>query len=283
MIDIAAVTAGHAGVLAELDPLLPEPPALAGEPDELLTARYGDSVAVGQMRTDVLAPEAESALWSPLRAHRLTVRSAGPDRCAALDPLLARWDVLLSERADPGDRDSAAFVTLASRDVEPVRALVLHGFAPLVVVAARRSGGLRSAAPGVRPAERADVEALGRLAAELHHADTRFGVVTEQPGAQALLRDAVAAQLAEVDGQIVGFAQVQPPAQAGWVAPLTAVGPAAYFGYLYVSPGCRAAGLGTVPVTLLHHALASPHSTPFWARQGYRPLWTSWQRRPAVG
>jgi hypothetical protein len=35
-------------------------------------------------------------------------------------------------------------------------------------------------------------------------------------------------------------------------------------------------------VALVQHALANPLSTPFWYAQGYRPLWTYWQRRPAV-
>ena len=37
-----------------------------------------------------------------------------------------------------------------------------------------------------------------------------------------------------------------------------------------------------IAVTLLHYALANPRSGPFWARMGYRPLWTSWQARPAA-
>ena len=34
--------------------------------------------------------------------------------------------------------------------------------------------------------------------------------------------------------------------------------------------------------TLLHYAQASPVSGPFWHRQGYRPLWTTWPARPAA-
>lgn len=54
---IEAASAGHATVLADLDPLLPEPATLTGQPEDLLTARCGDSVAAGLMRTDVLAPD----------------------------------------------------------------------------------------------------------------------------------------------------------------------------------------------------------------------------------
>jgi hypothetical protein len=32
---------------------------------------------------------------------------------------------------------------------------------------------------------------------------------------------------------------------------------------------------------LLHYEQTNPLSAPFWSRQGYRPLWTSWESRPA--
>ena len=38
-----------------------------------------------------------------------------------------------------------------------------------------------------------------------------------------------------------------------------------------------------VAVTLLHHSQVNPLSAPFWYRMGYRPLWTSWEARPAGG
>jgi predicted acetyltransferase len=37
-----------------------------------------------------------------------------------------------------------------------------------------------------------------------------------------------------------------------------------------------------VPVTLLHYEQVNPLSAPFWSQQGYRPLWTSWEVRPAA-
>jgi GNAT superfamily N-acetyltransferase len=64
---------------------------------------------------------------------------------------------------------------------------------------------------------------------------------------------------------------------------------------LSVLPDERGSGVGTalvaglhrvldaagVAVTLLHHAQLNPLSAPFWSRMGYRPLWTSWETRPA--
>jgi len=33
---------------------------------------------------------------------------------------------------------------------------------------------------------------------------------------------------------------------------------------------------------VLSYAVPNPRSGPFWARMGYRPLVTEWQRRPAL-
>jgi GNAT superfamily N-acetyltransferase len=66
---------------------------------------------------------------------------------------------------------------------------------------------------------------------------------------------------------------------------------------MYVDPAVRGGGIGAAlhaaadaalvsagaEITLLHHAVPNPLSTPFWYGQGYRPLWTSWLRRPALG
>ena len=64
---------------------------------------------------------------------------------------------------------------------------------------------------------------------------------------------------------------------------------------MFVAPAERGSGLGTlladefhreadaagVAVTLLHYEQLNPLSMPFWSRQGYRPLWTTWQATPA--
>ena len=69
----------------------------------------------------------------------------------------------------------------------------------------------------------------------------------------------------------------------------------AYLATMAVRPDERGYGVGTallaglhreldaagVAVTLLHHAVLNPLSAPFWSRMGYRPLWVSWEIRPA--
>jgi GNAT superfamily N-acetyltransferase len=62
----------------------------------------------------------------------------------------------------------------------------------------------------------------------------------------------------------------------------------------YVRPDARSAGVGTALAarlhdavdeegiaTLLHYKQLNPYAAPFWSRQGYRPLWTIWEARPA--
>ena len=85
------------------------------------------------------------------------------------------------------------------------------------------------------------------------------------------------------------------PAQAGWIAPLTRLSPVAYTVLGYVTPDERSSGIGAalaahlhattdpagVAATLLHYEQLNPYAAPFWSRQGYRPLWTTWEARPA--
>jgi GNAT superfamily N-acetyltransferase len=72
--------------------------------------------------------------------------------------------------------------------------------------------------------------------------------------------------------------------------------PVAYLELMAVLPGARGAGVGAalagvyhaaadaagVAVTLLYYEQMNPLSAPFWSQQGYRPLWTDWEARPAA-
>jgi hypothetical protein len=76
---------------------------------------------------------------------------------------------------------------------------------------------------------------------------------------------------------------------------MTVVRPVAYLYLMGVAHRERGGGIGAglaarvhreieaagVAATLLHYALPSPLSAPFWSMQGYRPLWTAWEARPA--
>jgi GNAT superfamily N-acetyltransferase len=150
-----------------------------------------------------------------------------------------------------------------------------------------------------------DVDAVARLSHEVVRYDAHFGCVTDRPGTRAALRRAAAkllagpepwTWLAERDGAAIGVLAAQRPEAAGWIAPMVSLAPAAYNVLTAVVPGERARGVGAamvarlhhaaeaaaVPVTLLHYELLNPLSMPFWSQQGYRPLWTVWEARPAT-
>jgi GNAT superfamily N-acetyltransferase len=160
--------------------------------------------------------------------------------------------------------------------------------------------------PGIRirRAGPADLVEVARLGLELVRFDEHFGCVVERPGtAEALRRQASrlldAPQpwtwLAERDGTPVALVQAEHPDSAAWIAPMAGLEPAAYLGQMFVAPGERGRGVASalaahlhrvadaagVAVTLLHYELLNPLSGPFWNRQGYRPLWTTFEARPA--
>jgi GNAT superfamily N-acetyltransferase len=211
--------------------------------------------------------------------------------------------------ATPEDDDTAAMITWPSLDPIPVTAFVRHGFAPLVVLAARQSSRSSLTLPGagvrIRPAQDTDLDVLADLNLAVVEYDSQFGVVTARPGTRAgllasyadvLAREEPGVWLAERSGEPVGMIAVDLPPHADWTAGLVTTSPVGYVGCLFVREDARGSGVGGalvaqghraleaagVPVTLLHHALPNPTATPFWYSHGYRPLWTFWQRRPAV-
>lgn len=165
--------------------------------------------------------------------------------------------------------------------------------------AARRGVTIRRAGP-------ADLEAVARLGLEVIRFDAYFGNGGERPGTVNALHNEVArlldaprpwTWLAERDGEPVGMLAAQPPGLADWIAPMVRPAPAAYLMLMFVQPGERSSGVGAhlvarlhreidaagVPVTLLHYQTLNPLSAPFWHQQGYRPLWVTWEARPARG
>lgn len=325
--DLAAVHAGHVDRLADLDPLV-QVPALEADGDvALVHGVAGGAAAVGRIRAIQHGPDESAALWGAARQVRLQPFVVGGDASeleAAWDQMIDAWVARLPEVAqlEPGDRDSAAVLTVPSRDTSAARPLVHHGFAPLLTTAVRvRPGGRSPAAGGgpyspppspigldvsVRPASLDDLEVLTELAVSLQRTDARFGMVTERPAAASLLRGMLGEHLQHAPGwtwvapaageRPLGFVQVEPPSDDAWFGPLVAARPAAYLASLFVRLEARGTGVSRalvarahhaldqagVEATVLHHALPSPTSTPFWARAGYRPLLTTWQRRPAL-
>ena len=76
---------------------------------------------------------------------------------------------------------------------------------------------------------------------------------------------------------------------------MTRPGATAYLQTVFVHPAQRSGGTGAalvrhvhdeldtrgIDLTLLHYAQVNPLSAPFWHRMGYRPLWSTWETRPA--
>jgi GNAT superfamily N-acetyltransferase len=156
----------------------------------------------------------------------------------------------------------------------------------------------------LRRAGPADIDAVVRLGLEVIRYDAHFGNGSEGPDTVDALRheaDEMLAGpepwmwLAERDSQAIGLLAAQRPELAGWIAPLVRKAPVAYLMLMFVAPGERASGIGAalvarlhadiaaagVPVTLLHYEQVNPLSAPFWSQQGYRPLWLTWEARPA--
>ncbi|MFB9904533.1 GNAT family N-acetyltransferase [Allokutzneria oryzae] len=290
----------HFARVTALDPLFPvlEPP----EGSE----RIEVPGAVGFHTTDLTSPG--TALWAAARRHTLRVRLGGKGAPEPLGALLDAWETHLVDKCTRGDRDESAVVNWPSRDSDAVRELVFHGFATATVIAVRPAGRPIphvTTSHTIRPAEPRDIEVLTDLAVSLHNHDARYGMVTERPNARELLAEEVKESVeaadgltvvAERDGEVIGFVDAEVGERASWAQPMVAASPTAYLGKLFVRPGARSGGVATamvaevhakldamgVPVTLMEHVLHNEFSTPFWYRQGYRPLWTIWQRRPAV-
>lgn len=163
-----------------------------------------------------------------------------------------------------------------------------------------------SAAEGarIRRAGAADIDVVNHLAMEVFRYDERLGGVIERPGtADAMRREAAAllagpqawTWLAERDGKTVGMLTAHKPESAGSLAPLVRPAAAAYLFLAFIVAGERGSGIGSalvaelhreidsaaVAVTLVDYEPANPLSVPFWSQHGYRPLWTSWEARPA--
>ncbi|MCO1654259.1 GNAT family N-acetyltransferase [Pseudonocardia humida] len=295
--DVDELHAAQAARWRAADPLLPAPDAPRPDP---VRAPGG----AGWLRRLDPDPQSMVATWSAARMHRLDAHVAGDDPAAALGALL---DLVDPDLGPVGDRDSAVEVFWPSRDTAPVLALNRRGFGAATVVAVRRTGGPGAPTPPgvrIRPLEPDDVDAATRMHLGIVRYDAQFGAVGERPSTEARMREELTgradhpeptAWVAELDGRPVGLCEVDPPDRACWLAPLCADGPIGYLSSMFVDPAVRGGGLGAAlhahadaalraagaTRTLLHHSPPNPLSTPFWYGQGYRPLWTSWRRRPA--
>ena len=295
-----------------IDPLLPALPGWpAGCGTELaVDGPDGCVAAAGSCGHWTAAPGSLDLIEGAALRFRLTPHITAPDALASLDELLSRWRDHLAAVPEAAGDDTAAVISWPSRDVTGVRALVAHGLVPLGVIAARpadrRPAMIADCPPGVRirRARPADLDVATRMSLEVIRFDAHFGGVIERPGTTQALRAELAglledhepwAWLAERDGDPVGLLVAERPEVAGWIAPRTCRSPVGYLLALFVAPAERGAGVGSaltghlhraaaaarVSVILLQYEQVNPLAVPFWGQQGYRPLWTTWEARPA--
>lgn len=287
-----------------LDPMLP--PAVAPPEGNVLTAALpdGERVAGVLVRGRYEAGSAPT-LWSAMELWELhpLVGAAGG---AGLEALLREWRGLL-DRLAPGT-DSACTVTWPSRDAEAVKPLLAHGFTPLSTLAVRRVPVPGDPPPSdlvVRLATVRDLEAALELElAELEYS-ALVGAAVDRPDARAVKRATLTRHLEQGDpvwladqaGAPVGLAHCRLLDVDPGSASATRL-PAGRWGYVNcvsVRAEVRGTGVGRTLMAVAHRELErrgatgtflyynppNPLASVFWARQGYRPLWTIWEVRPA--
>ena len=301
----------------DIDPLLPSPedlpegctaplvaPGTNGRPDGLAVCRHQ------QVPDDSL-----NQTWGAIHRFVLTPRVKGADTAAGLDYLLAQWRDHLARVPAAHHEDSAAIVTWPTRDITGVRALQRHGLQPVSVIAARLRGRSSAGSAGsaatpardivIRQAGPDDLDVVTELEMAVVRYDSNFGGAVPRPATHELLRSDVRARLAnrptwtwlaERGQRAVSMVAVQPPLDSIWIRSMTAMANVAYLQTGVVVRPERGTGTGDslvrhvhrylddsgIELTLLHYAQVNPLSGPFWSRQGYRPLWTTWEVRPAV-
>ncbi|MGB3440573.1 MAG: GNAT family N-acetyltransferase [Actinophytocola sp.] len=291
----------------QVDPLLP--PAAPPPDGHVLTAALpgGDRVA-GVLSSSVFEPGSATTLWSALELwemHPLVGATGGP----GMEALLREWARLLGRRTTGAD--SACLLTWPSRDAEAAQPLLAHGFAPLTSLAVRPFRADIPARPTpqagvtVRLATAADAETVLALElAELAYSSL-VGAAVLRPDAERVKRATVLRHfeqrdpmwLAERDGIAVGLAHCRLIDVV--TDSLTAIrlrpGRWGYVNCVSVADEARGSGVGRELMAVAHHELhrrgatgtflyynpPNPLASVFWARQGYRPLWTSWELRPA--
>ncbi|WP_433263297.1 GNAT family N-acetyltransferase [Actinosynnema sp. CS-041913] len=157
----------------------------------------------------------------------------------------------------------------------------------------------------IRRATPADLETVLNLALSELRYSAMVGSTVNRPEAVELKRRTLAerlaaggpAWLAERDGIAVALAEcaLVTSEPGNWTSTRLPVGRWGYVNCVSVLPGARGSGIGQRLMAHAHRELQrlgtvgsylyynppNPLSSVFWPRQGYRPLWTVWEVRPA--
>jgi ribosomal protein S18 acetylase RimI-like enzyme len=208
--------------------------------------------------------------------------------------------------------DSGCLVSWPSRDTAAAKPLLAHGFVPLTNLAVRlvRAGTPAHRAPQagvtVRQATAADLAVVLRLELAELAFSAQVGAAVVRPDAERVKRATLARHveqgdpiwLAERDGLPVGIAHCRLIDVTADSLTGTRLRPGrwGYVNCVSVAEGVRGGGVGRELMAVAHHELhrrgatgtflyvnpPNPLASVFWARQGYRPLWTNWELRPAA-
>ncbi|MFR9730090.1 N-acetyltransferase family protein [Saccharopolyspora sp. MS10] len=298
---------------AALDPWLPDRYLLpSGDP--LLAHPEGGAAVAGLVAHARNPPGSAQSLWQASDTYELFPLLGDRPR-EGLDALLREWRRWLAERDAP-DEDSSCVLTWPSRDAEATRALLDHGFVPLSCLAIRPTDPTPapntklSGTVKVRRAGPADLDAVVELALAEHAYAALVGASVPRPGTAQLTRAAARLRLATSDvpeGDPVWLAEQDGApvalAECGWIDPDRHAGGHrlrsgrwAYVNCVSVHERARGGGVGQrlmaeahaefaragVVGSYLYYNPPNPLSSVFWPRQGYRPLWTTWEVRPAT-
>ncbi len=291
---------------AALDRLLPE---AAGPPDgDLLEAATADGTRVAAVLRHQAYPADSPELLSSAAEVWQLFPFPGDTGTAGMDALLRAW----RSRMD-GERpgaNSACLVNWPSRDAEAIRAFLDHGLAPISALAVRTGPPEPdpeppAAAVRIRRARAADFDAALRLTVSTFDYTGLVGSAAPAntadllaPGLRRRLDSGAPVWLAERAGTPIGLAE------CGWIeatadsaaAELLPLGRWGYVNNVVTSPECRGGGVGRALMSVVHAEFhregargtylyynpPSPLASVFWHRQGYRPLWTMWEVRPAT-
>ncbi|ANZ38678.1 GNAT family N-acetyltransferase [Lentzea guizhouensis] len=298
------LVAAQSARFAALDPLLPPAAEPPGD-GHVVTAALADGTRVaGVICHESFEPHSTTRLWSAAEVWELLPLVG---TAQGMDALLSRFRRYLDTQ-EIGE-DTACVVHWPSRDTVAARAFLDHGLVPLSVLGVRLRTPV-SPMPRtltIRRATLSDLDSVVELSlAELEYSSL-VGSTIVRPEAPALKRRALTERLnnaspiwlAERDGIAVGLVECaivvsEPGTSAALRLPQGRWG---YVNCVSVLPGARGSGVGQQLVAHAHHELhrtgvvgtylyynpPNPLSSVFWPRQGYRPLWTVWEVRPASG
>lgn len=246
------------------------------------------------------------SLWvassADLLQLRLALDASADDVRKVLDAWLDRKPTPVVESG--GEHAWSLRIPVVAR--QAVVPLLERGFAPSTSTMVRPIAERDATSPmpprgaTVRGAASDDRPALVALMRELLATEVAFGATRSREVGlgdrhvdDALGHGEGWSLVAEVDGDVVGWMSLSPFEHSGWAAPSTSSEHVAYLGIASIARAHRSRGLGRAladrlhahaaghgaTATLLDASAANPWSVPFWHRMGYRPLWTTWQRR----